>query len=418
MNRTVTRTRAVWSFILCLLTLCGVAAFGAAAPAWAAEDGYRIYPTPHAVSYAEGAQTLRKEATVVIEDGIDADTEARLNEALALKGMKAKRADAPGGARTTNVLVGVKGSGGTVDAMVDALIESGDLVIDEGLFDKTDAYVLASLPASGDAPDRVVVLGAGTDAAYYGLTTLYQILQQTDGATLRAFTVCDYADVITRGFIEGYYGNPWSTEDRVNLMEWGGYYKLNAYVYAPKDDPKHNAQWRTLYSEQELTEKIDPLAQAGNESKCRFVYALHPFMSNPITSANYDESVEVLKAKFTQVMDHGVRQIAILADDAADQGSELYIRLCEDMTEWVREQQKAVGEDGSLKYPGLKDTIIFCPVAYYGQGEAWYEDLPDNIQVVNTGGRIWGKIDNGFATTFEANSGVAPLHVDQLAVLR
>lgn len=31
---------------------------------------------------------------------------------------------------------------------------------------------------------------------------------------------------------------PPSTEDRVNLMTWGGYYKLNAYVYAPrpKDD--------------------------------------------------------------------------------------------------------------------------------------------------------------------------------------
>lgn len=408
MNRTVTKIRAVWSFILCVLTLCGVAAFGAVTPAWAAEDGYQIYPTPHEASYAAGAQTLRGEANVVLEDGVDADTAARLDEVLALKGMKAKQSDKLGGARSTNILVGVKGSGGVVDTMVEELVKSGTLAITEGLFDKTDAYVLASLPATGDTPDRVIVLGASTDAAYYGLTTLYQILQQTEGAELRAFTVCDYADVITRGFIEGYYGNPWSTEDRVNLMMWGGYYKLNAYVYAPKDDPKHNAQWRTLYTEEELTEKIDPLAKAGNESKCRFVYALHPFMSNPITDANYDASVEVLKAKFTQVMDHGVRQIAILADDAADQGSDLYIKLCEDMTEWVREQQRATNEDGSLKYPGLKDTIIFCPVAYYGQGEAWYQDLPDTIQVVNTGGRIWGKIDSQFATTFQNNSGVAP----------
>ena len=43
------------------------------------------------------------------------------------------------------------------------------------------------------------------------------------------FEIEDYADVVSRGFIEGYYGNPWSTEDRVNLMKWGGYYKLNAY---------------------------------------------------------------------------------------------------------------------------------------------------------------------------------------------
>ena len=87
-------------------------------------------------------------------------------------------------------------------------------------------------------------------------------------------------------------------------MRWGGHYKLNAYFYAPKDDPKHNAKWRELYTDEELTSKIEPLAKAGNESKCRFVFALHPFMSNPITNANYAESVKTLKAKFTQVMDH------------------------------------------------------------------------------------------------------------------
>ena len=32
-------------------------------------------------------------------------------------------------------------------------------------------------------------------------------------------------------------------------------------------------------------------------------------------------------------MDHGVRQIAILADDAGDQGKDLYIKLCKEMTD-------------------------------------------------------------------------------------
>ena len=69
---------------------------------------------------------------------------------------------------------------------------------------------------------------------------------QMDSLTIRNFEIEDYADVVSRGFIEGYYGNPWSTEDRVNLMKWGGYYKLNAYFYAPKDDPKHRTQWDQL----------------------------------------------------------------------------------------------------------------------------------------------------------------------------
>ena len=372
----------------------------------AAETEYQIYPTPQSISYGTGEQTLRGTVTTVVEDGIDADTTARMAEALALKGITAASAEkVPTAKAATSILVGVKGSGGAVDKHVDELVSAGKLAVPDGLFTKTDAYLLASVPADGAGPDEIIVLGRDTDSAFYGLTTLYQIFQQLPGAKLRAFTVADYADVITRGFIEGYYGNPWSTEDRVNLMEWGGYYKLNAYVYAPKDDPKHNAKWRELYTPEELETKIGPLAEAGNRSKCRFLFALHPFMSNPITAANYDETLPILKAKFTQVMDYGVRQISILADDAGNQGSDLYTRLLKDMTDWIHEQQRATNEDGSLKYPGLKDTIVFCPVAYYGQGEAWYANLPSNIQVVNTGGRVWGKIDKSFATRFSGNSG-------------
>ena len=402
--------RSIHTRVLGLLAAMALIVPGVAlAPTRAlADETYQIYPTPHSVVYAGGTQTLRSTVTTVVEDGIDAETQARLAEVLALKGMTAAGSESvPTSRGTTSILVGVKGSGGAVDAYVDQLVETGSLAVADGLFDKTDAYLLASVPA-GDGADQLIVLGNSTDAAYYGLTTLYQILQQTDGATLRAFTICDYADVKTRGFIEGYYGDPWSTEDRVNLMTWGGYYKLNAYVYAPKDDSKHNSNWRDLYTEDELREKIDPLAKAGNDSKCRFVYALHPFMSNPITSSNYDSSVATLKAKFQQVMDHGVRQIAILADDAGNQGSALYTRLLIDMTAWIHDQQKAANEDGSLKYPGLKDTIIFCPVNYMGAGESWYGNLPENIQVVNTGNQVWGKIDNGFATRFKANSGRSP----------
>ena len=387
---------------------CGCALFLAASPAHAATAAYQLYPTPHDLKMGAGAQTLRSKATVVLEDGIDADTRARLNEALQLKGVAPVEAQKPSGKGATNVVVGVDGSNGVADKLVDELAASGELEYDKDLFKKTDAYLLASVPAKGDRGDSIVVLGKSTDAAFYGLTSLYQIFQQIDGAKLSAFTLQDYADVVTRGFIEGYYGNPWSTEDRVNLMNWGGYYKLNAYVYAPKDDPKHNAKWQELYTPEEIEQKVKPLAAAGNRSKCRFVFALHPFMRDPITAANYDTYVPKMKDKFRQVIDAGVRQIAILADDAGDQGADLYKRLLEDTTEWLHELQKEKNPDGSLKYPGLKDTLIFCPVKYMGNGEGWYKSLPENVQVVNTGGRVWGKIDKSFADTFKNTSGVSP----------
>ena len=397
------KVRSLAALLACAFALVVAAIAIPASAATVAE--YQIYPTPHAIEYGTSEQTLRTTADVVVEKDIDEYTVARLEETLDLKGMSANYVDEiPATSGTTSLLVGVKGSGGAVDKYVEQLVSEGKLSYTEGLFEKIDAYMLASIPGEGGA-DQIIVLGKDTDAAFYGLTTLYQIFQQLDGAKLSAFVCSDYADVATRGFIEGYYGNPWSNEDRAELMTWGGYYKLNGYFYAPKNDPKHNSNWRELYTEEELETLIEPLAEAGNASKCRYLYALHPFMYNPITSANYSETLPILQEKFEQVIDHGVRQIAILADDAANQGNDLYIQLLEDMTEWIHEMQTKTDADGNLLYPGLKDTIVFIPVNYYGQGEAWYAQLPENIEVGNTGGRIWGKVENSFLTNFKNNSG-------------
>ena len=379
--------------------------------AHAAAVEYQIYPTPHSVSYGEGSVALGK-ADLVIESGIDAETQARLDETLllqAIPGVTWKGDAALPAGDGLSVLVGIKGSGGAVDKHVAQLVQDGQLSYDSQLFTKIDSYLLTVVPAAAGERDEIIVLGKDTDAAFYGLTSLYRIFQQASGEQVREVQLEDYADVRNRGFIEGYYGVPWSTQSRINLMTWGGYHKLNSYFYAPKDDPKHNAQWRELYTEEEITTKIEPLAKAGNDSKTRFIYALHPFMSNRIRVDdevdNYDESLKKLQAKFQQVIDAGVRQIAILADDAGDAGEDVYVRLLEDMTDWIHGLQAQKNADGTPKYPGLKDTIVFCPRAYMGYGEAWYAQLPATIQVMNTGGDIWGAARHEFFEQFKNNSG-------------
>ncbi|MEW6868350.1 beta-N-acetylglucosaminidase domain-containing protein [Trueperella pyogenes] len=378
-----------------------------AAPA-AGSGEYQIYPTPQQISYGNATVHLTTRAHVVVDDGIGQDTKNRLNEVLALKNITADAPAASADHAQLQIFVGIRGSGGTADTYAQQLKTDGVISFSDDLFTGAhhhDAYLLATVPGTDKRPASIIVLGKDTDSAFYGLTTLYRIFQQAPDSHLRQLTVQDYADVVTRGFIEGYYGNPWSTNDRVELMRWGGYQKLNAYIYAPKDDPKHNRKWRELYTEDELVKKIEPLATAGNGSKVRFVFALHPFMESPITVQNYDDSVSLLKKKFTQVMDHGVRQIAILADDARDQGQDLYTKLLKDMTAWLTEKQAEKNADGSLKYPGLKKTLIFCPVHYMGSGEAWYKQLPTNVQIINTGGRVWGKVTKEFTEKFQANSG-------------
>ena len=38
-------------------------------------------------------------------------------------------------------------------------------------------------------------------------------------------------------------------------------------------------------------------------------------------------------------------------------------------------------------------------------GESYYQDFPENVQIVMTGGRIWVEVNDSFTTTFTNNTG-------------
>ena len=363
---------------------------------------YEIYPAPQSIEYQDGITNLNNGVNVVYESGIDDYTKARLeDEILKANNISYEVSDSNEIVENkTNILVGIEGSGQSVDTYADKYS-----IATESLFSKTDAYFLAV------DNNTITVLGKDTDSAFYGLTTLYHVVNQIEDNEIRNFKIEDYANVVTRGFIEGYYGNPWSVEDRVDLMTYGGYYKLNAYFYAPKDDPKHRTQWRTLYTEDELT-WIKQLADAGNASKTRFVYGIHPFPGNDAfgigkDEAGYEKDLSDLKAKLKQVIDQGVRQVAILADDFANPGGELGLRLVNDITNWLENEVK-------LQYPDMKTTLPYIPFDYMGNGSStefsYLKQSPKNVQLVMTGGRIWGEVTQNFSQTFKNNTGRAPYY--------
>ena len=353
---------------------------------------YEIYPVPQHSEYKESSFSVGDNVNVIFESGVDIYTRNRLTEILKNQNITFQVSDDMVEGKT-NVLIGINDSGELVDNYFNSEVPHEETFFDE----KTDAHLVYS-------NDGVIgVLGEDADSAFYGVTTLKHVFNQLDNNEIKDFRIDDYADVAYRGFIEGYYGNPWSNEDRAALMTYGGDYKLNQYIFAPKDDPYHNSKWRELYPEEKL-EGIKKLAAAGEASKTRYVYALHPFMNNAIrfdTDENYQEDLNIIKAKFTQLLEVGVRQFGILADVAGvpPQGPSSYVRLLNDLTEWLREQQKT--------YTDLKDDIIFCPNDYMGSGAS--EQLKevnkagDNVSIVMTGGRIWGEVSQEFATNFKNN---------------
>ncbi len=372
--------------------LCLIFAFSLPLSAGIRENSgeYEVYPTPQSLVYGDGTIALTNQVNVTLGKDIDTYTENRVEVTLDVLDLEAATTPA---SQNTDLIIGVYGSGDAADTYG----ESHN--VDASIYQKFDAYTLWI--ADGD----IVILGKNTDAAYYGVTTLKRIFEQLSDKSVKELTLKDYADVEFRGFIEGYYGNPWSHEDRMDLMKFGSEIKMNQYVFAPKDDPYHNARWRELYPEEDL-EKISALAQAGNESKCFYVYALHPFMNRPVnlSDSTYDAEVAVVKAKLAQVIEAGVRQIAILEDDSYGESAERMVRFLNDMNEWLHEMKET--------YPDLKTDLLYCPTCYMATTDAKMtaisNGVSDEVHIVVTGGKIWGEVSNKFATDFHNGCGRYP----------
>ncbi|XP_072318937.1 protein O-GlcNAcase isoform X2 [Eucyclogobius newberryi] len=113
------------------------------------------------------------------------------------------------------------------------------------------------------------------------------------------------------GVVEGFYGRPWTMEQRAELFRREQKWGLNSYLYAPKDDYKHRMYWRDLYSPQEA-EQLKTLISAARNHNVEFIYAISPGLD--ITFSNPKE-VTALKRKFDQVKEFGCRSFSLLFDD-------------------------------------------------------------------------------------------------------
>lgn len=110
------------------------------------------------------------------------------------------------------------------------------------------------------------------------------------------------------GIIEGFYGLPWSWEQRsmvaAGIAAWG----MADYVYAPKDDQKHRAEWRAPYDDGELA----AFAEFASTAPVRLGFGISPGLSIDPAS---DADRAALRAKCDQVVDAGARLVALCLDD-------------------------------------------------------------------------------------------------------
>ena len=192
-----------------------------------------------------------------------------------------------------------------------------------------------------------------------------------------------------RGVVEGFYGTPWNQEARMDILSFCAAHGMNAYIYAPKDDPYHRAKWREPYPARKL-EELKALAASANAQGVRFIFAVSPGLDLHFDGAKAERDRECMKEKLTALYDAGVRDFAIFFDDINEKDGKGQA----DFLNWVAEH--FIDE-----HPDIH-PLIMVPTEYsydnmvdeHGQRNVYTKDLSEHLRedilVVYTGDRVVG----------------------------
>ncbi|MEU4667720.1 beta-N-acetylglucosaminidase domain-containing protein [Amycolatopsis sp. NPDC023774] len=162
------------------------------------------------------------------------------------------------------------------------------------------------------ARGEIAISGRDGSGQYYGAQTLRQLFVRSGhGWAISGVAVHDWPNMALRGSIEGFYGPPWSTADRLRQIAFLGEVKANTYVYSAKDDAYLRAQWRDPYPADELA-TLGQLVRSATAHHVDFTYALSPGVSICFSSP---DDLAAVKAKLQSVYDLGVRSFSIPFDD-------------------------------------------------------------------------------------------------------
>ena len=375
--------------------LLGCALFLAPTSIWARV--YDIYPQPQQEQSGQGVVSFTPSVTVVCDATVDAATKARAQQILQEAKLEVIFADAPRPGYST-LYLGVAGSDGVADRYAQSLSLKREVLQRKGKYDRHIVYLHNQ---GGQA--EVVILGEHSDATFYGLASLEQILERGT-QQLPAVTLFDYADQQSRGLVEGYYGYPYSLSVKKSLMRFMMRLKMNTYMYGAKSDLYHSAKWEEPYPKT-LTktdieygrmsqDMVKDLSKTSQATKVNFIWAIHPgndFVGQP-------NVVTRIMKKFSSMYDLGVRQFAIFVDDVGVPTSEAD---CKTNADHLTAVQKAIdakwNKAGSAPEARVR-PLHFVPQVYTLSwvGEAdrkrFFKALsavPSDITIYTTGWGVW-----------------------------
>ena len=138
------------------------------------------------------------------------------------------------------------------------------------------------------------------------------------------------------GIIEGYYGRPWSHDDRMALIADLASAGYSFFIHAPKADPYLRRRWREDHPDAEQR-RLSETAAACAALGVRFGVGLSPYA---LYVAFDDASKSALARKLDGFAAAGCTDIAILFDDMRGDLPDLAERQAEIM-HWIADRARA-----------------------------------------------------------------------------
>ncbi|NEB73007.1 hyaluronidase, partial [Streptomyces fulvissimus] len=250
----------------------------------------------------------------------------------------------------------------------------------------TGGYRIASGQVSGRA--TVALDGLGEDGLFHAVQTLRQLVS---GGAVAGVVVRDWPGTAVRGMAEGFYGQPWTQEERLAQLAFMGRTKQNRYLYAAGDDPYRLARWREPYPAERRAD-FRALAQKAEAEHVTLGWAVSPGQAMCMAS---DQDVRALTKKIDAMWALGVRVFQLQFQDVSY--SEWHCDLDAETfgsgpKAAARAQAKvagAVARHLEERHPGGAPLSVL-PTEFYQDGATDYRtalaaELDDRVQVAWTG---------------------------------
>ncbi|MFI6417899.1 beta-N-acetylglucosaminidase domain-containing protein [Streptomyces sp. NPDC050842] len=353
-----------------------------AATAGAASTGTpAVWPRPQSLTGRGPAVRLGSEVTLLADADADPYALTALRELLTAAGVRTVHTGLPG----RGPVFRVAGPSGDDSEATEAALAA--LRVPERLDLPRGGYRLATGRFQGR--DTVVLDGVGEEGLFHAVQTLRQLAGA--GGEIPGVLVRDWPGTAERGLTEGFYGTPWSLEQRLAQVDFLGRTKQNRYLYAPGDDPYRQAQWREPYPAAQQ-EEFRALAERARANHVTLGWAVAPAQSMCLASG---ADVAALTRKIDAMWALGVRSFQLQFPDAGygewhcAKDADAFGRDAEGAAAAHARVANAVARHLAERYPD-GEPLTVLPTEYYQDGTSEYRTklagtLDADVRVAWTG---------------------------------